>query len=65
MLAAVADRMVEAGASRHERAGAWRERSIKAMETALEELEHFSIRSGVSRVREISVAFFFGNTFEK
>ena len=29
------------------------------------ELEHFSIRLGVSRVREISVAFFFGNTFEK
>jgi hypothetical protein len=28
-------------------------------------LEHFSIRLGVSRVREISVAFFFGNTFEK
>ena len=31
----------------------------------LELLEHFSIRLGVSRVREISVAFFFGNTFEK
>ena len=29
------------------------------------DLEHFSIRLGVSRVREISVAFFFGNTFEK
>jgi hypothetical protein len=28
-------------------------------------LEHFSIRLGVSRVCEISVAFFFGNTFEK
>jgi hypothetical protein len=28
-------------------------------------LEHFSIRLGVSRVRKISVAFFFGNTFEK
>src|ERR1700733_2626756 len=28
-------------------------------------LEHFSIRLDVSRVREISVAFFFGNTFEK
>ena len=28
-------------------------------------LEHFSIRLGVSRVREISVTFFFGNTFEK
>ena len=28
-------------------------------------LEHFSIRLGVSRVREIRVAFFFGNTFEK
>jgi hypothetical protein len=28
-------------------------------------LKHFSIRLGVSRVREISVAFFFGNTFEK
>jgi transcriptional regulator GlxA family with amidase domain len=28
-------------------------------------LEHFSIGLGVSRVREISVAFFFGNTFEK
>jgi glucokinase len=28
-------------------------------------LEHLSIRLGVSRVREISVAFFFGNTFEK
>ena len=28
-------------------------------------LEHYSIRLGVSRVREISVAFFFGNTFEK
>jgi hypothetical protein len=28
-------------------------------------LEHFSVRLGVSRVREISVAFFFGNTFEK
>jgi hypothetical protein len=28
-------------------------------------LEHFSIRLGVSGVREISVAFFFGNTFEK
>jgi hypothetical protein len=31
----------------------------------VEGLEHFSIRLGVSRVREISVAFFFGNTFEK
>ena len=30
-----------------------------------EALEHFSIRLGVSRVREISVTFFFGNTFEK
>jgi hypothetical protein len=47
MLAAVADRMVEAGASRHERAGAWRERSIKAMETALEELVHFLSTAGV------------------
>jgi hypothetical protein len=28
-------------------------------------LEQFSIRLGVSRVCEISVAFFFGNTFEK
>jgi hypothetical protein len=28
-------------------------------------LEHFSIRLGVSRVREISVAFLFGDTFEK
>ena len=28
-------------------------------------LEHFSIRLGVSRVCEISVAFLFGNTFEK
>jgi hypothetical protein len=32
---------------------------------ARDKLEHFSIRLGVSRVREISVAFFFGNTFEK
>ena len=32
---------------------------------AASRLEHFSIRLGVSRVREISVAFFFGNTFEK
>ena len=28
-------------------------------------LEHFSIRLGVSRVREISITFFFENTFEK
>ena len=28
-------------------------------------LEHFSIRLGVSRVCEISFAFFFGNPFEK
>jgi outer membrane immunogenic protein len=28
-------------------------------------LEHFPIRLGVSRVREISFAFFFGNIFEK
>ena len=28
-------------------------------------LEHFSIRLGVSRVREISFAFFFENIFEK
>ena len=28
-------------------------------------LEHFSIRLGVARVREISFAFFFGNPFEK
>jgi Tripartite tricarboxylate transporter family receptor len=33
--------------------------------SGLRALEHFSIRLGVSRVREISVAFFFGNTFEK
>ena len=29
------------------------------------QLEHFSIRLGVSRVCEISFAFFFGNPFEK
>jgi hypothetical protein len=34
-------------------------------ELVYDALEHFSIRLGVSRVREISVAFFFGNTFEK
>ena len=33
--------------------------------SAFELPEHFPIRLGVSRVREISVAFFFGNTFEK
>jgi hypothetical protein len=39
----------------------------QAISTAVsrDTLEHFSIRLGVSRVREISVAFFFGNTFEK
>jgi hypothetical protein len=35
------------------------------LQSAFSTLEHFSIRLGVSRVREISVAFFFGNTFEK
>jgi hypothetical protein len=33
--------------------------------SVLSRLLHFSIRLGVSRVREIRVAFFFGNTFEK
>jgi hypothetical protein len=37
----------------------------KALRPDILILEHFSIRLGVSRVREISVAFFFGNTFEK
>jgi hypothetical protein len=32
---------------------------------AIGTLEHFSIRLGVSRVCEISFAFFFGNRFEK
>jgi hypothetical protein len=40
----------------------WRGKDVRVV---LDRLEHFSIRLGVSRVREISVAFFFGNTFEK
>jgi hypothetical protein len=40
-------------------------RNAKDAAQAFRHLEHFSIRLGVSRVREISVAFFFGNTFEK
>ncbi|HXO36919.1 MAG TPA: hypothetical protein VN901_31645, partial [Candidatus Acidoferrales bacterium] len=38
---------------------------VAALQAAADRLEHFSIRLDVSRVREISVAFFFGNTFEK
>jgi TIR domain len=34
-------------------------------ERAIDELEHFSIRLGVTRVCEISFAFVFGNLFEK
>jgi hypothetical protein len=41
------------------------EGQIRPQQRELTALEHFSIRLGVSRVREISVAFFFGNTFEK
>ena len=42
-----------------------RKRSNGKVESYHSMLEHFSIRLGVSGVREISVAFFFGNTFEK
>ena len=38
---------------------------LTTLQLLLHALEHFSIRLGVPRVREISVAFFFGNTFEK